>query len=282
LHREPWFSFGRFIMHELSLHHLTILDAHPLQLVDAASAAGFEYCGLRLVAPTGADPVVDVPGDPALIRELRARLDATGVKLLDIEAIWLNSQTDIASLLPALEAGRVLGARHVLCVGNDTERGRQLDNFGRLCEAADGFGLSVGLESITYCAVGTPADALDVVRASAQSNARVLIDALQFFRSGATSGQAGSIDPMLIEYIQICDAPHAAPQSPEERRKEARTARLLPGDGELPLRELLSELRRDLPLAVEAPTLALRGLPFDEQAKRIHARVRSFLAGPVA
>jgi sugar phosphate isomerase/epimerase len=269
-------------MHELSLHHLTILDAHPLQLVDAAAVAGFEYCGLRLVAPTGADPVVDVPGDPALIRELRVRLDATGVKLLDIEAIWLNSQTDIASLLPALEAGRVLGARYVLCVGNDTERGRQLDNFGRLCEAADAFGLSVGLESITYCAVSTPADALDVVRASAQPNARVLIDALQFFRSGATSEQAGSIDPALIEYIQICDAPHAAPQSLEERRKEARTARLLPGDGELPLRELLSELRRDLPLAVESPTLALRGLPFDEQAIRIHARVRSFLAGPVS
>lgn len=269
-------------MHELSLHHLTILDAHPLELVDAAAAAGFEYCGLRLVAPTGAAPVVDVPGDPALVRELRARFDATGVRLLDIEAVWLNAETDIASLLLVLETGRVLGARHVLCVGNDNERGRQLDNFGRLCEAADAFGLSVGLESITYCAVGTPADALDMVRASAQPNARVLIDALQFFRSGATIDQVGTIDPALIEYIQICDAPRTAPESLEERRREARTARLLPGDGELPLRNLLSELRRDLPLAVEAPTLALRGLPFDEQARRIHARVRSFLAGPDA
>lgn len=269
-------------MRELSLHHLTILDAHPLQLVDAAAVAGFEYCGLRLVAPSGTGPVVDVPGDPVLIRELRARLDETGVRLLDIEAIWLNSETDVASLLPVLDAGHVLGARHVLCVGNDTEHDRQLDNFGRLCEAAGAFGLSVGLESISYCAVSTPSDALDIVRASAQPNARILIDALQFFRSGASADQAGLIDPALIEYIQICDAPRAAPQSLDERRKEARTARLLPGEGELPLRELLSELRRDLPLAVEAPTLALRGLPFDEQAKRIHARVRSFLRDPVS
>jgi len=269
-------------MHELSLHHLTILDAHPLQLVDAAAAAGFEYCGLRLVAPTAADAIVDVASNPALIRELRTRLDATGVRLLDIEAIWLSPQTDVASLLPALEAGRMLGARHVLCVGNDTERNRLRDNFGRLCEAADGFGLTVGLEAITYCAVGTPADALQVVRASGQSNARILIDALQFFRSGATCEQIGAIDPALIEYIQICDAPSAAPQSLETRRQEARTARLLPGDGELPLRELLSKLRSGLPLAVEAPTLALRGLPFDEQARRILARMRTFLADPAS
>ena len=269
-------------MHELSLHHLTILDAHPLQLVDAAAAAGFEYCGMRLVAPTPADTIVDVAGDPALVREIRGRLDVTGVKLLDIEAIWLSAQTDVAALLPALEAGRVLGARHVLSVGNDTDRSRLLDNFGRLCEAARGFDLSVGLESITYCAVGTPADALEVVRASAQPNARILIDALQFFRAGATCEQIGAIDPALIEYIQICDAPHAAPQTLEARRQEARTARLLPGDGELPLREMLSTLRRDLPLAVEAPTLALRGLPFDEQAKRIHAHMQAFLDDPVA
>jgi len=269
-------------MHELSLHHLTMLDAHPLQLVDAAAAAGFEYCGLRLVAPTAADPIVDVAGNPALIRALRERLDATGVELLDIEAIWLGPQTDMAALLLALEAGRALGARHVLSVGNDSERNRLLDNFGRLCEAANGFELFVGLESITYCAVSTPADARDLVLASGQPNARVLIDALQFFRSGATCEQIGAIDPALIEYIQICDAPSAAPQTIEELRKEARTARLLPGDGELPLRELLSTLRHDLPLAVEAPTLALRGLPFDEQARRIHAHMQTFLADQVA
>lgn len=269
-------------MHELSLHHLTILDAHPLQVVDAAAAAGFEYCGLRLVAPPNADTIVDVASNPALIGELRARLDATGVRLLDIEAIWLSPQTDVASLSSALEAGSTLGARHVLCVGNDTERDRLRDNFGRLCEAADGFGLTVGLEAITYCAVGTPADALEVVGTSGQPNARVLIDALQFFRSGATCDQIGAIDPALIEYIQICDAPSAAPPSLQARRQEARTARLLPGDGELPLRELLSRLRPDLPLAVEAPTLALRGLPFDEQARRIHARMRTFLADPAS
>lgn len=96
-------------MHKLSLHHLTMLDAHPLQLVDAAHAGGFDYYGLRVVAPTAADSIVDVAHDPALIRELAARMDATGVRLLDIEAIWLQESTRIDALLPALEAGHRLG-----------------------------------------------------------------------------------------------------------------------------------------------------------------------------
>ncbi|SAK95382.1 xylose isomerase domain-containing protein [Caballeronia temeraria] len=264
-------------MPKLSLHHLTMLDAHPLQLVDAAYAGGFDYYGLRMVAPTAADTIVDVAHNPALIRELRARMDATGVRLLDIEAIWLQSETCIESLLPAMEAGHRLGARHVLTVGYDEDRARLLDNFCALCEAAAQFDMTVGLEMITYCAIGTLDDALATVRASAQPNARLLLDALQFFRSGAKVSDLDRVAPTLIEYVQICDAPLAAPISVEERRVEARTARLLPNDGELPLRSFLAALPRNLTLAVEAPTLALRGLPFDEQAGIIMTKMKHFL-----
>jgi len=266
-------------MHKLSLHHLTMLDAHPLQLVDAAAAGNFDYCGLRIVAPTDADTIVDVAGNPALVRDLASRLSATGVQLLDIEAIWLQPSTKVEALLPALEAGRTLGARHVLSVGNDEDRSRLIDNFARLCEAAARLDMTVGLELITYCSVGTLPDALSVVTQSGKANARLLIDALQLFRSGAHSQDLDAIDPALIEYVQICDAPRMAPVTVAERRTEARTARLLPGAGELPLRDLLSRLRPDLTLAVEAPTRALHGLPFNEQARRISADVRRFLDG---
>ncbi|AQH02638.1 xylose isomerase [Burkholderia sp. KK1] len=264
-------------MHKLSLHHLTMLDAHPLQLVDAAHAGGFDYYGLRVVAPTAADSIVDVAHDPALIRELAARMDATGVRLLDIEAIWLQESTRIDALLPALEAGHRLGAKHVLAVGYDDDCARLIDNFCALCEAAARFDMTVGLELITYCAIGTLSDALATIHASAQPNARILIDALQFFRSGASVDDIDGIAPGLIEYIQICDGPRASPVSVAERRIEARTARLLPGDGELPLHAMLAKLPSDLTLAVEAPTLALRGLPFDEQARIVMEKMKRFL-----
>ena len=40
---------------------------------------------------------------------------------------------------------------------------------------------------------------------------------------------------------------------------EARAARLLPGEGELPLRELLTALPDGIPVAVEAPRSAVDG-----------------------
>lgn len=264
-------------MHKLSLHHLTMLDAHPLQLVDAAHAGGFDFYGLRVVAPTAADRIVDVAHDANLIRELEARMHATGVKLLDIEAIWLQPGTNIGDLLPALEAGRRLGASHVLAVGFDDDRNRLMHNFVALCEAAARLDMTVGLELITYCAIGTLSDALATVRDSGQPNARLLIDALQLFRSGASAEDVGRIDPRLIEYIQLCDAPLESPLSVAERRTEARTARLLPGEGELPLHALLDQLHPDLTLAVEAPTLALRGLPFNEQARIAMEATQRFL-----
>ncbi|WP_180727285.1 sugar phosphate isomerase/epimerase family protein [Paraburkholderia largidicola] len=255
-------------MQKLSLHHLTLRDASPLQLADAAHASGFNYYGLR---------AVDVVHDAALIRELEARTHATGVKLLDIEPGWLQADTNIGDLLPALEVGHRLGAKHVLTVGLDDDRARLTDNFCVLCEAAAHFDMTVGLEPITYCAIGTPSDALATVYGSGQPNARLLIDALQFFRSGAHTEDIARINPELIEYIQLCDARLASPASVEGRRTEARTARLLPGDGELPLQAMLAQLRTDMTLAIETPTLALRGLPFGEQARIVMERTRRFL-----
>ena len=58
----------------LSLHHLTMIAAHPLELVDAAAAGGFDFCGFRLVAPMPTDRIVDVVSDPALVRMIDRRL----------------------------------------------------------------------------------------------------------------------------------------------------------------------------------------------------------------
>lgn len=265
-------------MHPLSLSHLSMIDAHPLELVDAAAAGHFSYCGLRIVAPTTADPVADVVGDPVLADRIGKRLATTGVELLDIEAVWLQPHTEVKDLLPALETGRRLGARHVLTVGHDPERSRLLDNFGRLCACADALGLGVALEFIAYCAIGTLDGALSLIADSGAENASLLIDALQFHRSGATADDLSPVDPALLRYIQLCDAPVTSPATVQALRAEARTDRRLPGEGELPLRPLLDRMPPGIPISVEAPTLVLRGLPYDEQATIIAATTRRFLA----
>ncbi|APW40919.1 xylose isomerase [Rhodoferax koreense] len=265
-------------MPELSLHHLTMLQADPLSLIDAAAAGGFDYCGIRIVPPAPTDVLPDVVGNPALVREIDQRLRSRNVRLLDIEAIWLRPETDVAALVPALEVGHRLGARQVLVVGFDDDLGRLLDNFCKLCQAAARLQMSVALEFITYCTIGTLAQAHWLVQRSEQPNARLLIDALQFFRSGAKSEDLAAIDPMLLPYMQLCDGPLVGPVSVDERRVEARTARLLPGEGQLPLAGLLAALPKGIPISVEAPTLRLAHLPFDEQARIVGDATRKFFA----
>ena len=124
----------------ISLAHLTVLDADPLTLIDSAAAGRFDAVGLRIVPPMPTDRIVPVIGNARLIGEIERRLDSTGVRILDIEAVWLMPHTDVTALKPALELGARLGAKYLLVVGNDPDWARQRDNFALLCDLAQGCG----------------------------------------------------------------------------------------------------------------------------------------------
>lgn len=266
-------------MNRLSLHHLTMIEAHPLELIEAAAAGGFDHCGIRLVAPRPGDPLIDIAGEAETVRQVGRRLKDSGVSLLDIEAIWLSPATAIETLRLPLEVGASLGAKYVLVVGNDDDQARLSDNFARLCDLASSFGMTVMLEFITYCSIRSLAGAHDMVTRSDRANTGVLIDTLQFFRSGAQPAELRGVPPNLLPYMQLCDAPLRGPESLEARRHEARTDRRLPGTGELPLGELLCCLPGDITLSLEAPTAALRGRPYAEQGRIAAQALRAFLAG---
>ncbi len=68
-------------MRPLSLDHLTIIEATPLELIEAAAGGGFDRVGLRIVQPTAAAPVADVIGQPQLRRDLKALMQTTGVSV---------------------------------------------------------------------------------------------------------------------------------------------------------------------------------------------------------
>lgn len=261
----------------LSLAHLTVLDADPLTLIEAAAAGGFDSIGLRIVAPMPTDRIVPVVGDEAMIRAIETRLADRGIDILDVEAVWLFPDTDIAGYRPTFETAARLGARNVLVVGNDPDEARVTEHFARFCELARTYGLTAMLEFIPYCHTRTLADALRVVRASGASNAGVLLDTLHLARSGGSAADIATLDPALIAYAQLCDARVARPASVDALRQEARGSRRYPGEGELDLHAFLSALPADLPLGIEAPCAEYARLDPVERGRRCGAATRDIL-----
>lgn len=265
-------------MRQTSLAHLTVLDADPVALVMAGAAGGFDAVGLRIVAPLPGDRIVPVVGDRPLQRRLKEALRETGLRVLDVEAVWLRPETRVEVLLPALDLAAELGARHVLAVGRDPDGGRLRGNFARLCEEAHARGRRVMLESIPYAAaVPTLADAAGLLADVAPTDAGLLVDALHLSRSGGRPADVAAHDPALFSYVHLCDAP-AAPPGSASPRAEARGGRLLPGQGGLRLDEFLDAFPPDTPVAVEAPWAGGTDLPPAERGRLAGEATRAFLA----
>jgi sugar phosphate isomerase/epimerase len=263
-------------MRPISLAHLTVIDADPLTLIDAGAAGGFDAIGLRIVPPLPGDTTVPVVGDIPLQRRIKERLQATGLRILDIEAIWLSPQTQVDELQPALDIGAELGARYVLTVGFDADAGRLLDNFGRLCTLANARGLRPMLEFIPYATVADLGSAHDLLRRAAPKDAGLLVDALHLSRSGGHPVDIARYDPGLFSYIHLCDAP-AVPPPAAGFRAEARGARLYPGQGGLWLDAFLDAFGPDTPVGIEAPSAAFATLTPEERARHAGKATRQLL-----
>jgi sugar phosphate isomerase/epimerase len=262
----------------ISLAHLTVLDTTPPELVSVAAAAGFRTIGMRLTAtPSVGVPPYDVLRDGPTLRETLLRLKDTGITVLDTEFLRFEVGEPVGVPEGFLEVSARLGATHVLVMSAEPEEARTLERFGELCDRAAPYGLGVGLEFAVYTGVRTLAQAAHVVAESKRANASVVVDALHFSRSGGLPAHIREVDPSRFRYAQICDAgpdmPH--PTDTPALIREARTGRLLPGEGVLPLAELVAALPEGVPLAVEAPCRATADLPAVERARRAY---RAFAA----
>lgn len=264
-------------MPPLSLDHLTVIDATPLELIDAAAAGGFDAVGLRVVTPLAAKEAFPVIGQPEVLRALKARMAATGIKIGLVESIWLGADSDPDALEPAMATGAELGAEFALVAANDADETRLIDNLSRLAGIAKTHGLKIAFEFMPFTQVRSLAQALRIKEQVAAPNLRLLIDALHISRSGADMRALPTVDSSVVGYVHLCDAP-AKPPPPEGLRDEARLGRLYPGEGALPLDDFLDAMPGDVPIGVEAPCRAYAHLPPVERGRRAGEVTRAFLA----
>ncbi len=263
-----------------SLAQLIALPYAPPQLVQLAADTGADACGIRILpaAPGGVfHPLID---DRALQRETLARIEGTGVRVLDLEIIRIDAGFELARFLPFMDVGQRLGARNILVAGDDADEARLTANYAALCDAAAGFGLTCDLEFMPWTRVPNLSAAQRIVTTADRPNGAVLVDALHFARSASTLAEVAALPRQRLNYAQICDGLVLGPSTDEGLIFDARCARLLPGEGGIDLRALFAALPPDLPVSIEIPhDVRAPAMGYEAWARAAFAATRRVLEG---
>jgi sugar phosphate isomerase/epimerase len=262
------------VVPKLAVAHLTALELTPLEWVKQAARAGFGAVGLRL-NPTSAGAIAypSIVGSEAHCA-LRRVLADEGMTVHDVEFIPMLPDIDVASYAPMFDAAADLGAGCVTVSGDDPDAGRLAANLAALCELAARYGLRVDLEFMRWRHVGTLNQARSIVERAGSANLAILVDALHLARSGGSPGDIRALPEGMVRAAQFCDASQNEPVGDEATILEARTGRLPPGEGVLPLSELLDALPAGTALSVEMP---LPSLPTKERLELAYRSTRGLL-----
>jgi sugar phosphate isomerase/epimerase len=262
----------------LTLGYLT-LNAPPAETIGAAIAGGFKSVGIRITGRRLSDPYTHVIGNPPMIKEIKHRAADGGIRLANISAYHLFPDVQLSHLQSVIETTAELGSKVIVAICNQPDDARFSDLFGRYCEMAGKYGIRIALEFMRYSNVRTIKRAEHIVKTWGQSSTGLLIDALHLDRSGGTVAAVAKVDPERIVFFQLCDAKKLkASPSMEELRSEARTRRLAPGDGELPLFDLLDTLPDSVEIEYEVPRPEQAHLPLEERARIAAERFRTYMA----
>jgi sugar phosphate isomerase/epimerase len=259
----------------------SISDAKPLAIVEAAARAGYSGVGMslqkRLNRPL--DPVV---GDQPLIRAIKALLRESGMEVLDILAFFLRPETEIGEFAPSLELGAELGAKYALTQGDDADWHRLCDRFESFCNLATSVGLTPIVEFMPARSLATLSQTLDLLRDTGRTNIPILIDPLHLVRSEGDASELSRIDPKLFPYAQMTDG-ILAPGEPnlEIAKRLGAGDRRLPGEGNLPLREIFDALPANIPISVEVSHSRSKDISADQWAKTALIKTKAFFAEAV-
>jgi len=255
----------------VSLSAGTVLGVPPHDVVEAAAGAGFGGVGLRWDQEGVAYPSV---------AEVRRAIDDAGLVLLDLEVVRLQPGAPVDDFRHLVDVAAGLGARFLLAVSHHDEQARTADELGTVADWCAGTGVTVALEPMRFTAVRTFAAAGELVRSLGRDDVVVLVDPLHLHRGGESPADLQVRGAPPIGYVQLCDAPLTPPGAPDDLdalAHEARHGRLFPGEGELPLLDMLAAVPADLPCTVEVQNDGWADVDVRDRARRALQTARQVL-----
>jgi len=231
----------------MSLEQLTVNEATPLELVSIAGALKCQHISLFLRTPERPPQWYPLVTDAAFRKELAQRMADNGVTPYTVEFFPLSPRAQVELYRPAFECAAELGAKKMSVLVSDPDEERRLERFCEVCDRAAEFGLGVNVEFVAITQLPSLRDALRLVTRANRPNGGIMVDTLHLMRSGST--------PLTMPA--------------DKQLHEALSERMLPGDGEFPLREFVRALPPGVPIGVEVPMQSLkdRGVGPLERAK---------------
>jgi sugar phosphate isomerase/epimerase len=282
------------ILPEIGLGCANVLRASLPDLIEAAEHSGFR----RITAhPYGFAAAL---GSGWTEVALRRRLEEAGLEVTMIDALADvfpgqrlrdGLAPDVRAALPpavldapsqetGFRAAKALGAPLVAVnhyLGAPTPLENLAEALGQVCRRAGERGLTVCVEPIPGTGIPDLATGQALVESCDEANARVLLDVFHHDRSGGTIDDVRSLPTGAIAAVQLSDCV----QSTRGSVHVPLAGRLMPGDGHLPLRDLVTAALVNNPSAtidVEVLNQELAALPPDEVARGLAAAVERWRA----
>lgn len=269
-------------MNELGIDRLGLFGMPPPQIVALAADLGCDCVGIGLApAPGGYNPdghpAWSLRDDPALRRETIAACRDSGVRIAIVEGFAVLPDGDVRGFAGDLDLVAELGCDRINAVSIGKDMAQAIDGFAMLCELGAARGLQVSAEMGSLGPLDRVAPALEVVRGVDRPNFSLVIDSMHFFRLGNSLGDFAALDPALIGYVQLADAPWA-PRF-DTYMEEAMFERMVPGEGELPLAEFLRLVPGGVVISLEIPirSLAEGGVGPRERTRRCTDAARTLI-----
>ena len=241
-------------MAALGIENISVFGLPPIEFVNLAADLGCQHISTGLASfdfgVCDYSPF-SLREDPALRREMIAVMRDRGISISLGEGLTIRPGSSAKDYQADLDIMRELGVERINTVSMDPDLHRTFDEFAILTDMAAARGLETTTELAPSLTVGDLPTALAAVRHVGRPNFRLLIDTMHVIRSGSSVADIAALDPQLIAYVQLCDAPRK-PRF-ESYFEEAMFERLAPGTGELGLRELIAVLPRDRVYSLEVP-----------------------------
>jgi hypothetical protein len=247
-------------MTDLAIGFLNGFGLSPVEFVDLAADLGCRYMSAVVqgapLLPLGYAPF-SLKDDAALRRDVLAAMKHRGVaaSLGDGFLVLPNTEINVVSLDPDLN--------------------RTFDQLAALTELAAQRSIETVVELVPGLTVGDLSTALAAREHVGRSDFRLLIDTMHLVRSGSSAADLAAVDPEYIGYAQLNDT--TLQPRLDNYMEEAMFERMVPGEGELPLTDILSVLPHDIVLEIEVPrrSLALAGVsPIDRVGPCVEAARR--------